>query len=53
MILNIGDKVMYNNIQGSVTRLHVLGIRNGCEVRFNNGKKHVFLGAKVNELVKV
>ena len=50
MNFNIGDRVQFNDLQGTVTRLNILNVQNSCQVTLDNGSIRAFFGTDIELL---
>lgn len=50
---NVGDRVEYNGLQGTVTRVNVLNVKQSCQVLFDDGTHQAFFGVEVDLLKRI
>jgi hypothetical protein len=49
----VGDRVQWNALQGTVTRINILNVSESCQVLFDDGTSRAFFGVDVNQLVLI
>lgn len=53
MNFSVGDRVQWNDLLGTVTRINVLNVKNSCQVTFDDGTKRAFFGSDVDSLTAI
>lgn len=53
MNFKVGDRVQWNGIQGTVSRINILNVRESCQVTFDDGTSKAFFGQDVNQLTLI
>lgn len=50
MIFVVGNRVRWNTLEGTVTRINILNVSESCQVTFDDGTSRAFFGEDVNQL---
>lgn len=53
MAFNIGDRVRWNNLEGTVTRINILNVAESCQVTFDDGSTRAFFGNDLSQLTLI
>jgi hypothetical protein len=50
MILKLADRVQWNNLAGTVTRVNIVNVKMSCQVTFDDGTIKAFFGPEYEQL---
>lgn len=50
MELKVNDRVQWNNLAGTVTRVNIFNIKLSCQVMFDDGTSRAFFGTDYEQL---
>jgi hypothetical protein len=53
MNFKVGDRVQWNALQGTVSRINILNVKESCQVTFDDGSSRAFFGEDINQLTLI